>query len=466
MKLFTIILAAGKGTRMKSRDENVSKVAYPILGKPLVRYVLDAVKPFGSERTVTIVGFGGEMTSSLVSDCSEIVWQRELKGTGHAIMQVAPLLEGNEGTTLIVCGDTPLLETATLRKLITEHQTAKADLTILSAVLDNPTGYGRIIRDKNGYVTGIVEQADATNEQQAIREINAGVYVFDNKKLFDHLNDLTTNNKQGEYYLTDLIALFHRQGYALNASIVADFRETLGINDRVQLAEAAAIIQNKINKTHMKNGVTIESPLNTYIGPEVKIGPDTVIKPGCYIMGTTTIGEHNTIGPDTTIENMLVGNGNLIIKSYLVDSTIGNDNKVGPFTHMRGHTELMNNTRVGNFVETKAAVLHDGVKAAHLTYLGDTTIDEKANIGCGTITANYDGVSKWLTHIGKNVFIGSGTTIIAPLTVADDAFVAAGSTLNEDVGPDDLAIARARQVNKPGMAKEIRRRIQEKAKRK
>jgi len=466
MKLFTIILAAGKGTRMKSRDDKISKVAYPILGRPLVRYVLETIKPLGSDRIITIVGFGGDLTKAIVDPYSEIAWQREFKGTGHAIMQVTPMLEGQDGITLIVCGDTPLLETETLRHLIKEHQKTQSDLTVLSAVIDDPHGYGRIIRDGKEQVIGIIEQADADDNQKQIKEINAGVYVFDNHKLFEELQHLTPANKQGEYYLTDLIAIFHQKGYRLNATVIRDFKETLGINDRAQLADAAFIIQMKINRAHMKNGVTIESPGNTFIGPEVTIKPDTTIKPGCYIMGATTIGANNVIGPDTTMENMTVGHGNMIIKSHLVDSIIGDNNKVGPFTHMRGHSELMNDTRVGNFVETKAALLHDGVKAAHLTYLGDTTIDEKANIGCGTITANYDGKNKWHTHIGKNVFIGSGTTIIAPLTVADDAFVAAGSTINKDVAKDDFAIARARQENKPGYAAEIRKRIDEKGKKK
>ncbi len=464
MKLFTIILAAGKGTRMKSLDANVSKVAFPLLGKPLISHVIAALEPLHSDRLVTIVGFGGETTKKIVESTSEIVWQHELKGTGHAIMQVAQLLEKEAGTTLIVCGDTPLLRSETLIQLIEYHRQNKADLTILSAMLDNPHGYGRIIRGNDGTVRAIVEQADASAAEQAIKEINAGVYVFDNAKLFTQLRHLTPNNKQGEYYLTDLIGIFTQKGYRIGATIVSDFTETLGINDRIQLAEAGRIMQMSINRRLMKSGVTIEDPERTYIGPDVKMAPDTIIRPGCYIMGATTIGTANDIGPDTTMENMTIGNRNTVLKSHLVDSIIGDDNKVGPYTHMRGHTNIANHTRLGNFVETKAAILHDGVKSAHLTYLGDAEIDEDTNIGCGTITANYDGKSKWKTTIGKRVFIGSGTTIIAPVTIDDDAFVAAGSTINQDVGLDDMAIARARQENKPGFAKEIRRRIAAKAK--
>ncbi|HAV19508.1 MAG TPA: bifunctional UDP-N-acetylglucosamine diphosphorylase/glucosamine-1-phosphate N-acetyltransferase GlmU [Firmicutes bacterium] len=463
MKLFAIILAAGKGTRMKSLDDNVSKVSYPLLGRPLVGYMLEALKPINCDRKVTIVGFGGETTKSIVEAHSEIVWQRELKGTGHAIMQVAPLLENEEGTTLIVSGDTPLFRTETLQKLLGQHQSQKSDLTILTALLDNPAGYGRIIRDAKGEVTAIIEQADATIEQEKIKEINAGVYVFDNRKLFDHLKHLKPFNKQGEYYLTDLIAMFKQSGDRVSSHIVDDFKETLGINDRVQLAEATKIMRRRINTQLMKSGVTIEDPDNTYIGPDVVIGQDTTIKPGCYIMGTTIIGNGNTIGPDTTLENMKVGHHNTIIKSYLTDSSIGDHNKVGPFTHMRGHTEVESNTRVGNFVEMKSATMHNHAKAAHLTYLGDAEIGEETNIGCGTITANYDGKNKWKTIIGKRVFVGSGTTIIAPVNIGDDAFIAAGSTINHDVPSDDMAIARARQENKPGFAMEIRKRIAEKS---
>lgn len=464
MNLYSIILAAGKGTRMKSLNDNVSKVAFPLLGQPLITYVMKALEPLRFQRNVVIVGFGGETTKSLVEPKAEIVWQKELKGTGHAIMQAAPLLEKEEGVTLIVCGDTPLLETETLKELLNQHRDQQADLTILTAVVDNPYNYGRILRDNRGHVDAIVEQADANPEQNLIKEINAGVYVFDNQKLFAELANLQPTNKQGEYYLTDLIALFNRKGYRVAASIVKDFKETLGINDRAQLAEAAAIMRRRINLRLMKAGVTIEDPDRTYIGPDVTIGPDTVIRPNSYIMGETHIGQHNVIGPETTLENMTVGHGNLIIKSLLVDSKVGNDNQIGPFTHMRGHTEIMNHARVGNFVEVKTSILHDGVKAAHLSYLGNADIDEGANIGCGTITANYDGKNKWETKIGKRVFVGSGTTIIAPLEIGDDAFIAAGSTINHDVMENDLAIARARQENKPGYAKTLRQQINDKKK--
>jgi len=456
MDIFAVILAAGKGTRMKSLDQSHAKVSHPILGVPLVSYVLRSLVSVKPLATYAVVGFGGEVTTKLVGASATPVWQHEQKGTGHAVQQVAPFLSGKEGITLVLCGDTPLLTGVTLAQLIEEHLQNANDLTILSALLDNPKGYGRIVRDLKGSVKKIVEQVDATTDEQAIHEVNTGVYVFNNKLLFENLVYLTSGNKQNELYLTDVVKLFKEAHLRVGASILKDNKEMLGINDRVQLAEATKIMKNRINEALMLSGVTLEDPENTYIGPDVVIGPDTIIKPGCYIMGKTIIGSGNIIGPDTYLENMTIGNSNSIIKSYLVDSTLGNDDHVGPFAHLRGHCEIGNTIKIGNFVEMKNAKLHDGVKSAHLTYVGDSEVGENTNIGCGTITANYDGKNKHHTEIGKNVFVGSGSTLIAPIKIADNAFIAAGSTLNQDVAEDDLAIARARQVNKPGYAKILR----------
>lgn len=459
MNVYAIILAAGKGTRMKSLDQSHSKVSHPILGMALVQYVLRALKPLQPTETFAIVGFGGEATTQLVQDSAKVVWQHEQKGTGHAVQHVAPFLSGKEGTTIVLCGDTPLLTSHTLVSLLQEHNQKHHDLTVLTCLIDQPKGYGRILRDKDGLVDRIVEQADATPEEQSIKEVNTGVYVFNNKLLFEQLVHLSGNNKQGELYLTDVIKMFKNEGYHVGASILHDSREMLGINDRVQLAEATKIMKQRINYGLMLSGVTIEDPDNTYIGPEVTIGQDTVIRPGTRILGKTVLGTGNFIGPETSIENSTIGNGNTVVKSQIADCTIGNENQIGPFTHLRGHCEIGNKTRVGNFVEMKNAHLHEGVKAAHLTYIGDSTIGENTNIGCGTITANYDGKHKYHTEIGKNVFVGSGSTLIAPITLADNSFVAAGSTLTSDVGEDDLAIARARQENKVGYAKILKAKI-------
>ncbi len=462
MNVYAIILAAGKGTRMKSLDQSHSKVSHPILGLSLVQYVLRALKPIQPTETYAIVGFGGDVTTQLVQDSAKVVWQHEQKGTGHAVQQVAPFLSGKEGITIVLCGDTPLLTSQTLSNLLKEHENKHHDLTVLTCVIDQPKGYGRIVRDASGLVDRIVEQADATVEEQAIKEVNTGVYVFNNKILFEQLVHLSGNNKQGELYLTDVFKMFKNEGHHVGASILQDSREMLGINDRVQLAEATKIMKQRINTDWMLSGVTIEDPDHTYIGPEVTIGQDTVICPGTRLLGKTAIGKGNVIGPETTIENTLIGNQNSIIKSQIIDCAIGNDNHIGPFTHLRGHCEIGNKTRVGNFVEMKNAKLHEGVKAAHLTYIGDSTIGENTNIGCGTITANYDGKNKHHTEIGKNVFVGSGSTLIAPITLADNSFVAAGSTLTQNVGEDDLAIARARQENKVGYAKVLKAKINSK----
>lgn len=462
MNKYAIILAAGKGTRMKSVREDMSKVSYPILGIPLVKYVLKALKPLELTEIVTIVGFGGKMTKSIVENDTKIVWQEIQKGTGHAVMQVAPLLEGKEGVTIVTCGDTPLLTSSTLKKLMDDHIKNGNKLTVLTANVPNPFGYGRIIRKENGNILRIIEQKDANIEEAKIKEVNTGVVVFDNKLLFEYLKTLKNDNAQGEYYLYDLIGKFVNDGLQVGASILDDYLEMLGINDRCQLAEAAKILRNRINKGLMLSGVTIEDPDSTYIGVDVKIGPDTVIKPGSYITGNTIIGKLNEIGPNTILDNMEIGDENLIISSHLVDSKIGNENHIGPYARMRGKVEIGNKVKVGNFVELKNAKIKDGVKSAHLSYLGDVDIGEDTNVGCGTIVANYDGVNKFHTNIGKNVFVGSGATIISPIEIKDKAFIAAGSTINQDVQSEDMAIARARQVNKAGYAKILKEKALEK----
>jgi len=452
MKLHSIILAAGKGTRMRSLNNEISKVGYPILGVALVNYVLDAARGLVDGKKVVIVGHGGEYTKKLVENEAEIAWQHEQLGTGHAIMQTAPMLEGEKGTTLILCGDTPLLTNESLTKLVKYHEEHKLDLTVLTATPQNPHGYGRIIRDDSNHVTAIVEQKDLKGAQIKVNEVNAGVYVVNNKYLFEQLGYLNTNNASGELYLTDIIGLFNNKGYKVGAYILEDENEMLGTNDRVQLAEAAKFIKQRINRRHMVNGVTFEDPDNAYIGPYVEIGPDTVISPGVTILGQSKIGANNIIGPNTYLDNMEIGDNNEIKLSYLCDSKVGNGNHIGPYTRFRSHVEIHNNTKVGNFVEFKTSVIKDGVKAAHLTYIGDSLLEENVNVGCGVITANYDGYNKFHTHIGKNVFLGSNATIISPVTIEEDAFIAAGSTINRDVKKDELAIARTRQENKVGYA--------------
>ncbi len=450
MELFGIIMAAGKGTRMKSLDATKSKVAFDLLGVPLVGHVINALKPLNLQRTITIVGHGGDTTMKVVEGRSEVVWQREQKGTGHAVMQVAPLLEGKPGTTLIVSGDTPLITSKSLEQLLKTHIDGGFDLTILTSIVPNPYGYGRMIRNPKGQVTAIVEEINASDQEKKIQEINTGFYVFNNQLLFKYLKELPPNPKNGEYNITFLIKMFMDKGFKIGASTVDTFEETLGINDRAQLAEARSIMQRRINHQHMVNGVTIENPDNTFISPQVSIGQDTVIQTGVYLIGQVKIGQGNVIGANTTIENTIIGNQNHIESSKITDATIGNQNHIGPFAHIRGHAVITNETRIGNFVEIKAAKLNQGVKAAHLSYLGDCEVGERTNIGAGTIVANYDGNKKHHTSIGKDVFIGSGSTLISPITIEDESIIAAGSTINQNVKKGDLAIARQRQENKPG----------------
>jgi bifunctional UDP-N-acetylglucosamine pyrophosphorylase/glucosamine-1-phosphate N-acetyltransferase len=448
MNIFAIIMAAGKGTRMKSLDSTKSKVAFDLLGVPLVGHVINALKPLKLDRTITIVGHGGETTSKVVEGKSEIVWQREQKGTGHAVLQVAPLLEGKQGTTLIVSGDTPLITTKSLDQLLQTHIQGKFDLTILTSIVHQPFGYGRMIRNNKNQVTAIVEEINASEEEKKIKEINTGFYVFNNALLFQFLRDLTPNPKNGELNITSLIKMFMDKGLNVGTSTVDAFEETLGINDRAQLAEARKIMQHRINHQHMLNGVTIDNPDNTFISPQVIIGQDTTIESGVYLIGQVTIGTGNFIGANSVIENATIGQGNHIESSKIIDSVVGNQNQIGPYAHLRAHVILKDKMRVGNFVEIKAATLQNGVKVAHLSYLGDCEIGEETNIGCGTIIANYDGNNKHKTTIGKNVFVGSGSTLVSPVVIADDTLIAAGSTIDKDVKKGEMAIARSRQTNK------------------
>ncbi len=450
MKLNAIIMAAGKGTRMKSLDSTKSKVAFDLLGIPLVGHVLNALKPMDIDTIYTIVGHGGETTEQIVKSDSVVVWQREQKGTGHAVMQVEPYLGEKAGTTLIVSGDTPLITTQTLQQLVDAHQTHKNELTILTSIVDNPYGYGRMVRQDDQKLVAIVEEINATESEKTIREINTGFYVFDNETLFKYLKELPPNPKSGELNITFLVKMFIERGFRVGTSTVAAFEETLGTNDRAQLAEARLILQRRINHQHMLNGVTIENPDNTFISPQVTIGQDTTIQSGVYLIGNVHIGQGNVIGANTTIKNTIIGDRNHIEASNVMDSTIGSDNHVGPNAHIRGHTVVGHHCRIGNFVELKNATLHNGVKAAHLTYLGDCTVGEDTNIGCGTIIANYNGKTKHHTSIGRDVFIGSGTTLISPVTIADRVIVAAGSTITEDVPEGSMGIARTKQVNKLG----------------
>ena len=461
MNRFDVILAAGKGTRMKSLNPNISKVSFPILGKPMVEYVLDALSKLNLDEIVTVVGFGGERTKEIVEPRSKVVWQNEQKGTGHAVMMAESVLSEKEGETIICCGDTPLLTEKTLSALLSSHETNHNDLTLMTAIFDDPHGYGRIVK-KAGRVIKIVEQKDCSLKEEAIHEVNAGVYVFDNKELFRCLKDLTPNNAVGEYYLTDVIAMFVQKGKKVNSFAVSDARETMGVNDRYALSEAEKILRHRINKSLMLSGVSMEDPDTTYIGPEVSVGQDTVIRPGTIILGKSTIGKNNIIGPNTYLEKVYVGDENRIEYSHIVDCVIGSKNVLGPYLRARNQAVIGDNALIGNFNELKNATIGDGTFCSHLSYLGDVKVGDNVNVGCGVIVANYDGVNKFESQIQDGAFVGSGSILVSPVNVGEKSLVAAGSVITKDVPPHAMGIARGKQENKEDYADVYRKKAESK----
>lgn len=411
--VITLIMAAGKGTRMKS---NKSKLVHKIYDKELVRRVVDLAKEVGSDEIITVVGHLREQVQNVLGDEVKYAYQEELLGTGHAVMQAKSYLQGKKGKVIILYGDVPIIRPETLKNLVSKSIKNKEYATLLTAIYENPTGYGRIIRDEGGNIKGIVEEKDADPLQKKhIKEINSGIYCFDIEELLNALDKISPNNAQGEYYLTDVIKIMNDAGLKTGAVIVEDNTEILGVNDRSQLELLTRVLRMRINSYHMKKGVTIEDAQTTYIYDNVKIGIDTVIHPNTIIKSGVTIGENCEIGPNAYIRE---------------------DCKIG------------NNVKIGNFVELKKAKIADNSKVPHLTYLGDCEVGSNTNIGCGTITCNYDGVNKNKTKIGDNAFVGSNVNFVAPVKIGDNTVIGAGSTITEDVPNDTLAIARERQINK------------------
>lgn len=442
---YAIILAAGQGTRMKSK---LYKVLHPVGGKPMVQHVIDQVKSLNIKEIVTIVGHGAEKVKTQLGNDSQYALQAEQLGTAHAVLQSEGMLAGKEGVTIVVCGDTPLIKAETMEALFKHHEETNAKATILTARAEDPTGYGRIIRNASGLVEKIVEHKDATEQERSINEINTGTYCFDNRLLFEAIHSVSNDNVQGEYYLPDVIEIMKSKGEIVSAYVTESFAETLGVNDRVALAEAESTMKRRINEYHMRNGVSIIDPDHTYIGADVIIGQDTIIYPGTTVSGKTVIGADCLIGPNSEVSDCEIGNKTVIRQSAAYNSKIGSEVTIGPFAHIRPDSDIHDEVKIGNFVEIKKAVFGRGSKASHLSYIGDAEVGADVNIGCGSITVNYDGKNKFLTKIEDGVFIGCNSNLVAPVTIGKGAYVAAGSTITTDVPGEALAVARARQVNK------------------
>ena len=452
MKRYGVVLGAGMGTRMKSE---VPKVMHKIMGKAMIEHAVCVLEDANVEKIVVVTGHKAELVEDCLGERAEYAMQDQQLGTAHAVMMAADLLGSLEGTTVVTYGDGPLLTAETLEQLFLHHEKSSAGLTMLTTKTANPTGYGRIIRNLGGGVARIVEQKDANSDELLITEINPGVACYDNQILFEALTKVGNDNAQGEYYLTDLVEIIAGMGHQVEAVISDDFEETLGVNDRIQLAEASRIMRDRINKKHMENGVTLIDPSVTYIEADVVIGADVIIEPNVYLKGNTIIETDAIIGAGTSLVNTIVAGGAHIQASFISDSKIGDHATVGPFAHIRAGAIIGSKSRVGNFVEIKNANLGEEVKAAHLSYMGDAEIGARVNMSCGAITANYDGKKKYKTIIGADAMIGSNVNLIAPVEIGESAYVAAGSTVSKNVPAEALAIARSKQQNKEGYAKKL-----------
>ncbi len=444
-KLNSLILAAGQGTRMKS---SYPKVLHQLLDRPMLGYVVDAAEKAGSEAIAVVVGFKGEQVISAMGEKYQYFWQHEQLGTGHAVMMAQEFLENTSGDLLVLYGDTPLIRPETLRELVALKNQKSAAAAILTTSLAEPKGYGRMLRNQEGDIIGIVEDKDATAEQRAINEVNTGVYCFEIKILLEALKTLTPKNAQGEYYLTDVFQVMVERGLRV-VGMQTEAAEVMGPNDRVQLAHTEQLLKLSINEQWMRAGVTIQDPNHTYIGIEVELGVDTVVLPGTFLLGKTKIGAGCEIGPHTRIIDSKIGDGSKIQFSQILESNLGSANTVGPFAYLRPGTKSAEQVKFGDFVEVKNTTLEKGSKVPHLTYLGDAEIGAEVNIGAGTITCNYDGIKKHKTIIGDGAFIGSNTNLVAPVIVGKDATIGAGSTISKEVPAKALAIARSRQENFP-----------------
>lgn len=452
MQKSAIILAAGKGTRMKSK---LYKVLHQVCGKTMVEHVLGQLEAAKIDNIVTVVGYGAQSVENTIGKRSAFALQKQQLGTGHAVMQTEKLLGDLDGETLVVSGDTPLFRAETFNKLFEYHHQRHAAVTILTSTAPDPTGYGRIVRNDVGIVERIVEEKDADAKEKEIHEINTGVYCFDNQKLFAALKKINNHNAQGEYYLTDVIAILKQAGEIVTAYRMPDFNESMGVNNRVALAQANRIMRKRINEKLMMDGVTMVDPATTYIDAGVQVGRDTVIEGNVVIKGDTKIGSDCLIGAGSRIIDSTIHDGVKVISSTLESAEMHDGSDIGPNSHLRPLAEIGKNVHIGNFCEVKKAYVGEGTKVGHLTYIGDATLGKNINVGCGVVFVNYDGAKKHHTNVGDHAFIGSNSNLVAPVNIAADSFIAAGSTITDNTERFDMAIARQRQTNKPGYAKKL-----------
>lgn len=443
--LIAVILAAGEGKRMKSKN---SKVTHKACGRALVEWVVKAVDEAGIKESVVVVGHRADQVRECLGDKVCYAEQATQLGTGHAVMQAEKYLKGRDGYVFVLNGDAPLITSDTISKTIEFHRKNKYSATVLTAEIEDPTGYGRILRNDAGDVCRIVEHKDASSEERAVKEINSGMYCFTIKDLLQALAELSNDNSQGEYYLTDTLEILIHKGLRVGAVKVENTDEILGINDKLQLSQIGEIFKKRILRRNMLSGVSVMDAATTYIDDQVEIGMDTVIYPGTILEGNTKIGEGCIIGPASRLVNAEVGDDVEISQSVVLDSCVEDGAKIGPFAYIRPESRIGKKVKIGDFVEIKKSVIGDKTKIPHLAYIGDSQIGRNTNIACGVITVNYDGKKKHKTVIGDNCFIGCNTNLVAPVTVNDNSYVAAGSTITEEVPEYSLAIARSRQVNK------------------
>lgn len=444
MKLKTLILAAGKGTRMKS---DMPKVIHKVNGIPMITKIIDTLSGLNPEENILILGHKKEEVLKVVGENCDYVLQTEQLGTGHAVIQAKEKLEGYDGDVMILYGDTPLLRESTLKSLYDYHKESGAVTTILTSIYENPFGYGRIVKE-DGLVKAIVEEKEASEEIKKIKEVNAGVYCFNSKELFKALDKIDNNNEKGEYYLTDVIGIQVSENKKVQSFILEDKMEILGVNSKVELAQAGKVLRDRKNRELMEEGVILIDPETTYVEESVKVGRDTVLYPGVVLQGKTVIGENCEIIGNSRIIDSVLGN-NIRVESSVIEESILEDGvTMGPFAHIRPKSLLKEKVHIGNFVEVKKSTLEKGVKAGHLTYLGDAQVGENTNIGAGTITCNYDGVNKFKTIIGKDAFIGSDSMLVAPVNIGEKALIGAGSVITKDVPSNSLAVSRSKQIIK------------------